>query len=151
MKKSGWIKSKGFGDACPFGLPITHSCKNAGKSTLRMCPMDYVEGKGKKKEIKKANRRVYIYHKSGKRCPFAVNIMGKNNVNCDWGDVGQGVGGAELTGSPLYPSTFAGIEGLYGFPLGFYADNNQSRNTPYGLFSLLGEEKEDENIKYGSD
>ena len=152
MKKKGWVKSKGFEDSCPFGLPITHACKHAGKSTLRMCPLDYTDEEDKKKEIEKANKKVYIYHKTGKRCPFAINIMGKDVVNCDWGDAGQGVGGAELTGSPLYPRTFSatGLEGLYGFPLGFYADNNQSRNMPYGLFSLLGRKDEEDIEKKGN-
>jgi len=152
MKKKSWIKSKSFEDFCPFGLPLTQACRYAGDATLKMCPLDYTEEEDQKEEIKIANKRVYIYHKTGKRCPFAVNIMGKDMVNCDWGDVGQGVGGAELTGSPLYPSTFAGIgiENLYGFPLGFYADNNQSRNTPHGLFSLLGKKKE-KNIKRGEE
>lgn len=153
MKKRCWIKTKGFEDTCPFGLPITHACKNAGKSTLRMCPLDYTEEEEQKEEIKKANRRVYVYHKTDKRCPFARNIMNENIVNCDYGDVAQGQGGAELTGSPLYPRTFTGmgLEGIYGFPLGFYADNNQSRNTPYGLFSLLGKDEIEDIKKKGEE
>ena len=47
MKKKGWVKSKGFEDSCPFGLPITHACKHAGKSTLRMCPLDYTDEEDK--------------------------------------------------------------------------------------------------------
>lgn len=152
MKKKCWIKSKGFEDVCPFGLPITHACKYAGKSTLRMCPMDYTEEVDKKEEIKDANGRVYIYHKTNERCPFAKNIMGDNTVNCDYGDVGQGQGEVEFVGSPLYPRTLVGmgIEGIYGFPYGFYSDNNQSRNMPYGLFSLLGKD-EIEDIKKKGD
>lgn len=150
MDKRGWIKSKDFEDVCPFGLPITEGCKHVGKSVLRMCPLDYTDEEDKKEEIKKANKRVYIYHKTDDKCPFAVNIMTRDTVNCDYGDVGQGLGGTEFTGSPLYPQTFAGVglEGLYGFPLGFYADNNQSRNTPYGLFSLLGSKEKEELEKY---
>jgi len=52
-------------------------------------------------------------------------------------------------GSPLYPQTFHGIglDGLYGYPLGFYADNNESRNLFFGLFSMLGFNTVDELIK----
>jgi hypothetical protein len=61
-------------------------------------------------------------------------------VNCDFGDAAAGLGAPAFTGSPLYSQTFSGIglDGLYAFPMGFYADNNESRNLFQGLFSLLG-------------
>ena len=49
----------------------------------------------------------------------------------------------------MYPHTFTGIGGMYGYPLGFYADNNESRNLFFGLFSMLGFATVEELIKLG--
>jgi hypothetical protein len=75
---------------------------------------------------------------------YAMNIIKRlKAVNCDFGDVGQGRHMPAIEGSPLYAQTFGGIglDGLYAFPLGFYADNNESRNLFQGLFSLVGSSK----------
>jgi hypothetical protein len=100
-------------------------------------------------EIIKANRLVYAYDKDCSKCPFADKILDKHGkVDCDYGDTGQGMPSSSFRGSPLYPHTFHGIglDGLYGYPLGFYADNNESRNLPFGLFSLLGYNSIDDKI-----
>jgi len=140
MKKTCWIRGEDKVKRCPFGLPITLACKNAGESVTHMCPLEGLsEGNGGR--IALANKRVYIYHKSGQRCLYAVNVMDEAQaVNCDFGDAGAGMGGTPFAGSPLYTQTFSGIglDGLYAFPMGFYADNNESRNLFQGLFSLLG-------------
>ena len=143
MKKQSFIRSDKLEheSKCPFGLPITGACHRAGESVTRMCPLDMVEEE-KMDLIKKANRRVYIYYKSGERCIYAKNIMEDHgNVNCDFGDTGQGMNTPAISGSPIYAQTFAGVglDALYAFPLGFYADNNESRNLFQGLFSLVGE------------
>jgi len=135
---------------CPFGLPISEGCQNAGDSVYRMAPLDAVDGEEQKERLKKANSLVYVHHKNGKRCPFADKILEKfKKVDCDFGDTGQGQRSVPYRGSPLYPQTFSGIglDGLYGYPLGFYADNNESRNLFFGLFSFLGSEKPKELIK----
>jgi hypothetical protein len=140
MRKDCWIRSKSSGKRCPFGLPITLACHNAGESVTHMCPLEGLP-EDKRQRVEQANRRVYLYHRSGQRCLYGVNIMDQAQaVNCDFGDVGAGMGGATFTGSPLYAQTFSGIglDGLYAFPMGFYADNNESRNLFQGLFSLLG-------------
>jgi hypothetical protein len=96
--------------------------------------------------VEKANKRVYIYHKDNTPCLYAANIIEKfKAVNCDFGDTAQGMHAPAMIGSPLYAQTFSGIglDGLYAFPLGFYADNNESRNLFQGLFSLVGNEKLD--------
>jgi len=101
-----------------------------------------VAAKEKQDKVKKANQRVYIYNKTGKRCLYAANVLkNQNAVNCDFGDTGQGVHMPAMVGSPLYAQTFAGVglDGLYAYPLGFYADNNTSRNLFHGLFSLVGD------------
>lgn len=142
LHKCAWIRTdKGAEKKCPFGLPITLACNNAGKSIAHMCPLEAVQ-EDKQERTALANKRVYIHQKTGERCLYAKNIMEKQDaVNCNFSDVGEGMGGPALEGSPLYAQTFSGIglDGLYAFPLGFYADNNESRNLFQGLFSLLGE------------
>lgn len=144
MKKCAWIRSdKDAGEGtCPFGLPITEACKNAGNSVTHMCPLETIS-KEKQETIEKANKRVYLYYKTSSRCIYASAIISNHNVvNCDFGDTAAGMGSPTFIGSPLYPQTFSGIglDGLYAFPLGFYADNNESRNLFQGLFSLVGSE-----------
>lgn len=140
--KCAWIRSdKLESKRCPFGLPITLACKNAGETVTRMCPVKAVPEE-KRDQVAKANKRVYIHGKTGQRCLYAQDIIEKNEaVNCDFGDVAEGMQTPAFEGSPLYAQTFSGIglDGLYAFPLGFYADNNESRNLFQGLFSLLGE------------
>lgn len=142
MKKCANIRSsKGEGEGgCPFGLPITLACNHAGDSVTHMCPLSTMP-KEKREPIKKANKRVYIYYKTDSRCIYAANVLDKHNaVNCNFGDTAAGMHSPTFSGSPLYPQTFSGIglDGLYAFPLGFYADNNESRNLFQGLFSLVG-------------
>jgi hypothetical protein len=141
MKKRAWIRGSDKEKKCPFGLPITLACHNAGEATAHMCPLEAVPP-GKQKAVAEANKRVYIHSKTGTRCMYAHNIMDQGRaVNCDFGDAGAGMNTPAFSGSPLYAQTFSGIglDGLYAFPLGFYADNNESRNLFQGLFSLLGE------------
>lgn len=140
MRKTCWIRGNEKGKKCPFGLPITLACHNAGDSVTHMCPLEAVPVDWDAK-TRLANKRVYLYYKTGQRCLYAVNVMDEARaVNCDFGDVGAGMGGVAFSGSPLYAQTFSGIglDGLYAFPMGFYADNNESRNLFQGLFSLLG-------------
>ena len=135
---------------CPFGLPIPQGCKHTGEAIYRMAPLSAAETDETKEQITKANKLVYIHHKTGHKCPFADKILENHDkVDCDFGDTGQGQKSAPYIGSPLYPQTFSGIglDGLYGYPLGFYADNNESRNLFFGLFSFLGSEKPKELIK----
>lgn len=145
-KKLAFIRSDVKGTKrCPFGLPITEACSNAGDATSHMCPLAFVS-KDKQEQTKKANARVYVYHKTGDRCIYAANVMEDHRaVNCDFGDTAAGMKSPAFVGSPLYAQTFAGIglDGLYAFPLGFYADNNQSRNLFEGLFSLIGSDSPD--------
>lgn len=131
------------GDRCPFGLPIPQACENVGPAIERMAPENDSE------KIGKANRIVYVYHKTCEKCPYADKILKKfGKVDCDFGDTGEGEKSVPLAGSPVYPNTFgSGIQGLYGYPLGWYSDSNQSRNMFFGLFSLLGGQKPEHIIK----
>lgn len=141
MKKCAFVRSDVNNDKkCPFGLPITTACEHAGNSVTHMCPLPMVEA-DKQDVIKLANARVYIYYKTGERCIYAANIIeNKQSVNCDFGDTAAGMHGPPMMGSPLYAQTFAGVglDALYSYPLGFYADNSASRNLFEGLFSLIG-------------
>jgi len=142
VKKCAFIRSDKSGKKCPFGLPIIDSCLHAGDSVSHMCPLDFVEDDRRKGQVEKANQRVYIYYKTGTRCLYAASVIkDKNAVNCDFGDTAAGLSmDKALSGSPLYAQTFGGVglDGLYAFPLGFYNDNNESRNLFQGLFSLVG-------------
>jgi len=134
---------------CPFGLPIPEACKNAGGCVDRMAP---IEDQEELDDITKANKIVYVYSKEHRKCKYADKILEEHaKVDCDFGDTAAGKRSPALKGSPLYPSTFHGIglDGLYGYPLGFYADNNESRNLFFGLFSLLGYNTVKELIKLG--
>lgn len=142
MEKKCWIRSdKDQGDgSCPFGLPITEGCQHAGDSVANMCPLESIS-KEKREPIEKANKRVYLYYKTNGRCIYTANVLtDRGVVNCDFGDTAAGMSTPAFSGSPLYAQTFSGIglDGLYAFPLGFYADNNESRNLFQGLFSLVG-------------
>jgi hypothetical protein len=143
MKRCAWIKSdKDGGGNCPFGLPITEGCQFAGDSVSHMCPLKTIS-KDKQESVEKANKRVYIYYKTNTRCMYAANVIEEQKVvNCDFGDTAAGMSMPAFSGSPLYSQTFAGVglDGLYAFPLGFYSDNNESRNLFQGLFSLVGSE-----------
>lgn len=143
IKKCAFIRSDKDGHKrCPFGLPIDQACKNAGDSVRNMMPLEAVDEE-KREKTEKANKRVYVYTRTNKRCPYAAAIVDKMDaVNCNYGDHAEGTPMTHaLIGSPLYPQTFSGIglEGLHAFPLGFYADNNTSRNLFTGIFSLVGE------------
>lgn len=142
MKKCSFIRSdkKDVENRCPFGLPITEGCGHAGACISNMCPLEMVE-ESKRERVKKANSRVYLYYADGNKCLYAANVIEKYKaVNCNFGDTAQGMPTPALSGSPIFPQTFAGVgtDGLYGFPLGFYGDNNESRNLFQGLFSLVG-------------
>ena len=141
MKKCAFIRSNEV-DGCPFGLPVIEACKNAGSAVTHMCPLEAVVGMEKKEKVQKANQRVYVYYKEDLRCLYAADVVEKSKVvNCNFGDTAQGMHlPTGIEGSPLYAQTFSGIglDGLYAFPLGFYSDNNESRNLFQGLFSLVG-------------
>ena len=139
---------------CPFGLPITAACHNAGNSVKRMAPLGKKIAKEDNEKLSNANKLIYAYQKEDKPCAYADKILENNNkVDCDYGDNGQGFHSVNFRGSPLYPQTFHGLmlDGLYGFPLGFYADNQESRNLFLGLFSLIGYSTKEEIIKLADD
>lgn len=141
--KCAFIRSnRGGENQCPFGLDIPVSCKYAGDSIKNMAPLEIVK-ESEHNQVKKTNKRIYLYTRTDTKCSFAAEILDNfDAVDCNYGDTAEGVGMPNaLVGSPLYPQNFSGIglDGLYAFPMGYYADNNASRNLFTGLFSLVGE------------
>jgi hypothetical protein len=128
---------------CPFGLPIPEACHCAGNSVKMMLPV-------KDGEYEKSNQAIYDRKQNGNKCPYADKILDNfNKVDCDFGDVGEGKQSINFTGSPIYPTTFTGVgtDLIDGYPFGYYADNNETRNVPYGLYSLQGSFDKHELIK----
>lgn len=139
MKKNAAIR-RDDEKPCPFGLHIPGGCANVGDCIHQMTPLNTVP-ENQKEKVEKANKKIYIYCKSGKPCPYANNILEKQDaVNCSFGGPAAGMGQSPpFVGSPLYPRSFSsvGIGGLYSQPLGLYSDYSSSRNLFHGLFSLV--------------
>lgn len=149
MEKDAIIRGEGI-RVCPFGLPVTDGCKCVGKSIHRLAPLSSVDNDVSKTKLSKANQLVFLYTKEKKQCPYASKIIEEfKKVDCNFGDTAAGMNVPEIKGSPIYPSTFSGVslDRLCSFPLGYYADNSESRNLFFGLFSLLGSNKSEDMIK----
>ena len=54
-----------------------------------------------------------------------------------------------ILGAPFYSKVYnnIGLDGIYSYPLGYYADNNISRNLYYGMYSLMGSDGSEDDIK----
>src|SRR5690606_29358546 len=77
LQKNAIIRGQGVRE-CPFGLPISMACKNAGDAVDRMTPLTD-SNKEDWNRLRKINRRVYVFHQSGQRCVYADKIVdGKN-------------------------------------------------------------------------
>lgn len=147
--------------SCPFGLPVPFGCKYAGGVINRMAPLSALGDDPKpseKKKVSDANVKVLAYTLMGSseepsKCDYAAHIFDKKEaVECNYEDTapGEGQKGA-LLGAPFYDQIFAGVglNGLFSYPIGYYADYNISRNLYYGIFSLQGsDERTRELIKY---
>ena len=134
--KESVIRKPGVRD-CPFGLPISLACKNAGASVDQMTELEGVE-KDKRGKQAKANRRVYVFHQAGERCVYADKIVEeKNIVNCDFGDGGERMRDWAIRPSPLYPRVFHGLGqyGLYSYPLNSYMDSQSAGQFFNGIFA----------------
>ena len=144
---------KDSSDPCPFGLKITNGCKNAGELISRMAPTDSLgedTTSKEKKAIIKANRRLYMWKNKGERCVYAGKIMKENGaVECNFRSNAPGISERGLLGAPFYSKVYnnVGLDGMYSYPLGYYADNNISRNLYYGIYSLLGNDCSDGDIE----
>jgi hypothetical protein len=130
---------------CPFGLKIPFACRNVGDSIYRMAPTDALGEDAddeEKSEIAKANNTLMMMEAVGERCSFAGKVFkDKKAVECNFGSTAQGVNPDRgLTPSPFYSKVYDNIayDGVYSYPLGWFGENNISRNTYYGIYSLQG-------------
>jgi hypothetical protein len=129
---------------CPFGLPITFGCKNAGNYVEQMAPFD-VMGKDVSEDEKEilaaANTKLLKHSDKPSPCKYVGHILDKNNaVECNYDDTAPGQGPAQpLLPAPYYAKMFNGIiTGLTTFPAGYLSDYNVSRNLYFGTYSLSG-------------
>jgi len=158
MRKLAVIRSNSD-DTCPFGLSIPTGCKLAGGNIDRMFPLEKLGSQAtpeEKQKIAAANTRLLTMVVMGggetpAECRYAANLFPeKEAVDCDHGDTAAGESSkGSLLGSPFYSHVFSGVglDGLYSYPLGFYADSNISRNLFYGIYSLQGGYSKEELVK----
>ena len=134
---------------CPFGLPITFGCKNAGDHVDKMASFD-VMGKEVSEEEKEmlaaANTKLLAWsllRSSDKpsQCKYVGHILDHNDaVECNYNDSAPGQGPSQpLLQPPYYSKMFNGIiTGLTTYPAGYLSDYNVSRNLYFGVYSLSG-------------
>jgi hypothetical protein len=149
MKKLAVIRTN-TETKCPFGLPIPFGCKHAGNAIERMAPLKVLGNDASEEESKKlidANVKLLAYTLMSSNyevtaCPYASSVFEKKEaVECNFEDSAPGESAsAGLLAAPFYSQIFSGIglNGLYSYPIGYYADYNISRNLYYGVFSLQG-------------
>lgn len=141
------IVRKNDADPCPFGLSIPFGCKYAGETVKNMAPTAVLGEDASQEDIAKiakANKRLMTWKLTESAeepapCPYAANtVEGKGAVVCSYNDTAPGVPPAPLLGSPFYSRVMSGIalDGLYTYPIGYYADYNISRNLFYGIYSI---------------
>ncbi len=130
--------------SCPFGLPIPFACRNCGNTIHKMAPISVLGDEPSFSEVKqlaKANKMVLSMDADGGRCPFAGKLFKeKKAVECNFGSHDQGISDKGLQPSPFYSKVYDNIayDGLYSYPMGWYGDNNISKNLYYGEYSLQG-------------
>lgn len=145
-------------EPCPFGLKVPFACRNAGELVTKMAPLAVLGDEASKEERKaltRANRMLLMSEGQGCRCVFAGKIFKeKDSVECNQDSNAPGVSPEKgMTPSPFYSKVYDNIayDGLYSYPMGWYGDNNISRNLYYGAYSLQGSENEAEIEKEASD
>lgn len=135
------IRKSGI-DQCPFGLSIPDACSKVGRAVEHMAHLDILPNmdEEEKEEIVKANQHIYGWKADGTPCPFAGKLLPeKSAVECNWDSTAPGeTAGGALVGSPFYYKHFSGVglDGLYSYPLGYYADNSIDRGMYHGMYSI---------------
>jgi hypothetical protein len=131
---------------CPFGLKVPDSCGHVGECIKHMAPMEVLGDDADKDEIislVKANRKLLLLQGDGQRCPYAGNIIEeKDAVECNFDSVAPGEQAYNFEPSKFYSKVYDNIsyDGLYSYPMGWYGDNNISRNLYYSLWSITSAE-----------
>ena len=138
-------------DPCPFGLPVPFGCQHVGNIIEKLAPLDVMEEatEEEQKRIADANVRMmaWLLMKSAEetgKCPYAAKIFKDQEASeCNYYDTAPGQDQkAALLAAPFYSQIFSGVglNGMYSYPIGYYADYNISRNLFFGIFSLQGSE-----------
>lgn len=130
---------------CPFGLPITFGCRNAGNVIDKMFPIEKLgihATEEEKKKVAAANARLLTWAvmsstETPQQCKYAANLFPKKKkVDCDWNDTAAGQSSeGTLLGSPFYSQVFSGIglDGMFSYPLGYLADSPLSRQVYFSM------------------
>ena len=128
---------------CPFGLEIPIACKTAGESISKMIPIS----ESSNDEHIQSNIDLYIINQDGQHCVFGNKIF-KDSVECSFNDVNTKNAG--ILSSLFYSRVMnnTSIDGLYSYPLGYYADMDISRNLYYGLYSIQSSNDEKDIEKF---
>lgn len=129
---------------CPFGLSISHGCYIVGELIDKMGPLAILGPNPSLDEISEiinANNFLLRWNHPNKKCKYAAALFDKNHdiVECSWNTDTAGISDTgAIVGSPYYYKNFSGIgtDGLYSYPLGYYADNSIDRGLYYGMYSL---------------
>lgn len=145
-KKSKCIKCaeirKNTDDPCPFGLKVPYGCKNAGDIITKMAPVAVLGEDATRQEIKSlinANKKLLLLESDNHRCIFADKIFkDQEAVECNYYSNTPGESQQALEPSKFYSRVYENValDGLYSFPMGWYGDNNISRNLYYGIYSI---------------
>lgn len=155
IKKLAVIRNKD--EPCPFGLKIPYACKKVGEIITKMAPIDVLGDDADEDEIRalvKANHQLMLMEADGCKCPYSDGIFEeKKAVNCNFGSNTQGIPQSNLEPSKFYSKVYDNVayDGLYSYPMGWYGDNNISRNLYYGAYSLQGSEDKKEIQKVAED
>ena len=151
MKKLATIRDN-ESTKCPFSLPIPFACRNVGECINKMAPLSILGDEADEDELEhlaKTNNRVMIMDSQGDRCPYAGKIFKDEikKVECNYDSNAPGQSSTILNAAPFYSKVYDNIayDGLFSYPQGYYADNNISRNTYFGIYSLSS--NNDKNIK----
>jgi hypothetical protein len=99
----------------------------------------------RQKRLKKINKKIFLNHRDGNKCPFADQIYKNENdaAVCTWDSKQPGFPSVDIEGSPLYPAVFQGMGGLFSYPMSNVTNyyDGTYRNVPFGWFSLQGSDK----------
>ena len=125
---------------CPFGLPVPMGCKCVGGLIDKMALVEEVE-KEYQEDMAESNSRILAWEMPKEPCKYAGQIIDDKGVECNYGAEDEGISSDKtFLPFPFYTKVYNNVacDGLYTYPMGYYADGNISRNLYYGLYSLQG-------------
>jgi hypothetical protein len=132
------IIRKNEADPCPFALDIPFACQEVGDLVDKMSPVS--KSAPDAPALAASNQHLFLWKRPGHRCHYAGKILDPEThaVECNWNSTAAGEEGTPIVGSPWYTKHFSGVglDGVYTFPLGYYADNSIDRGMYYGMYSI---------------